>query len=209
MKIYIYIYIILLHIHSSFSHLHIEICDNLHNTHIVSLYVSNCIAFFAGLPLGGRNYSSPDIASAASTPVCVPYKTQPSSIPLHAFMEHVAVKIRTKWRFFGIMIEIPADVLDSFPAHDCLQCFTRVFGYWDRRGQAPVSWEAVVTVLESDTVDEKRLAADIKEMFLPSLLSVPEPETKHDNSTSGRSSGYASNNTEATGGTDGIMITDV
>lgn len=168
-----------------------------------------------GLPLEYRNNSYSNIASAASTPGYVPYRTQSSPVPLHAFMEHVAVNIRTKWRFFGIMVEIPADVLDSFPAHDCLQCFTRVFDYWVRRGQAPVSWEAVVNVLESDTVDEKRLAADIKAMFLPSLLTVPEPETKRDNSTSGysnntRSSGYASNNgTDTMMVTDGVMVTDV
>lgn len=78
-----------------------------------------------------------------------------------------------------------------------------------------MSWEAVVNVLESDTVDEKRLAADIKAMFLPSLLTVPEPETKRDNSTSGysnntRSSGYASNNgTDTMMVTDGVMVTDV
>ena len=97
-----------------------------------------------------------------------PYKER--TIPLNTFMEYVAVHVRTKWRFFGIMVEIPADVLDSFPAHDCLQCFVQVFEFWVRRGSPSVSWDTIVSVLESGTVDEKTRAEQIRQTFLPASV---------------------------------------
>lgn len=103
-----------------------------------------------------------------------PYRSRIMSVPLTAFMEHVAALIRTKWRFFGIMIDIPPDVLDSFPADNALHCFERVFDYWYRRGSPPLTWEAVVNVLESETVDEKKVGADIRNTFLPCVQPLPQ-----------------------------------
>lgn len=100
----------------------------------------------------------------------------PSTVPLNVFMEYIAAKIRSKWRFFGIMIEIPADVLDSFPADNCLQCFERVFLFWKRRGTPSVSWDTIISVLDSGTVDEKKLADDIKQTFLPPIHQKGEDE---------------------------------
>ena len=71
------------------------------------------------------------------------------------------------------MIDIPPDVLDSFPGHDCLQAFSRVFEFWVRRADSLVTWEAIASVLESDTVDEKKLGDDIRRNFVPCVLQQP------------------------------------
>ena len=77
------------------------------------------------------------------------------------------------------MIDIPPDTLDSFPGHDCLQAFSRVFEFWVRRASRlqkttpPVTWETVASVLESDTVDEKKLGDDIRRNFVPCVLPQP------------------------------------
>lgn len=114
--------------------------------------------------------------------------------PLNVFMENVAVHARTKWRFFGIMIDIPPDILDSFPGHDCLQAFSRVYDFWLRRATPIVSWEMIASILESDTVDEKKLADDVRRNFAPSV--VPQP-TAVGRSTSTYS--QKTNSTEDTG----------
>ena len=72
------------------------------------------------------------------------------------------------------MLDISADVLDSIPALDCLHSFELVFDVWMAKGSPEVSWETVISVLESDVVDEKRLAREMKATFLPSLLSQAE-----------------------------------
>lgn len=159
-------------------------------------------------------YTLSPVANVALAPALMAYKTQTPSLPLVSFMEHIAVRIRTKWRFFGIMLDIPADVLDSFPAHDCLQCFSRVFDYWARRGSPQVSWETVVSILDSETVDEKSLAAEIRKAFLPSLLVRPDCDSRRDLSTYGHSNsahssrssdnGYASNTSNSS-----MMVSDV
>ena len=105
-----------------------------------------------------------------SSPIRGPVSAAP---PLNVFMENVAVHARTKWRFFGIMIDIPPDILDSFPGHDCLQAFSRVYDFWLRRATPIVSWEMIASILESDTVDEKKLADDVRRNFAPSVIPQP------------------------------------
>ena len=130
--------------------------------------------------------------------VTSPYRSGGVSLALIDFMEYVAVHVRTKWRFFGIMIDIPPDVLDTFPALDCLQCYSRVFDFWVRRGTPSVSWDTVVSVLESETLDEKKLADNIRTNFIPSVLpghrdqghSTPSESFQHSRSSD---SGYATN----------------
>ena len=129
-----------------------------------------------------------------------PYQIPKTSIPLKTFMEKVAVHVRTKWRFFGIMIDIPSNILDSFPAHNALHCFERVFDYWSRRGSPPLTWEAIVEVLESDTVDEKKIADEVRKAFLPPLQTAPQGiehstsnESQYSQQTKSSDTGYASN----------------
>ena len=115
-------------------------------------------------------------------------------------MEQVATHVRTKWRFFGIMIDIPPDILDTFPLDNALHCFERVFDYWSRRGSPPLTWEAIVEVLESDTVDEKKVADEVRKAFLPPLQTAPQGidhstsnESQYSQQTKSSDTGYASN----------------
>lgn len=87
------------------------------------------------------------------------------------FCEDVITRIPDRWRKFGIAVEIKMGVLNAKNREymgNAEDIFTDVFEYW-RENQAglkyPVTWESVVKILRTRTVDEGRLADEIEEKY--------------------------------------------
>ena len=86
-----------------------------------------------------------------------------SPVSLPDLLNHVGVKILSKWKMFGIQLEVPVSELDTYPSHNCLECYACVFASWERKGSPELSWETVIGVLESPIISERRLAVEIRE----------------------------------------------
>ena len=69
---------------------------------------------------------------------------------------------------FGIQLELPVSELDTYPSHNCLECYARVFASWERKGSPDLSWGTVIDILECPIIGERRLAEEIKEKMVPS-----------------------------------------
>ena len=83
-------------------------------------------------------------------------------------MNEVAAKIPSKWRLFGIELQLIPDELDSFLVSspgDALQCFSSVFTCWQKTMSRPYSWLTVVESLKATAVREHRLALELNNKF--------------------------------------------
>ena len=78
-------------------------------------------------------------------------------------MNNVAVKIPPKWYNFGVQLNIPTGTLSAVHRHTDLECFIEVFSIWKcSLSREPISWVTVIAVLESPSIDERKLAADLR-----------------------------------------------
>ena len=81
-------------------------------------------------------------------------------------MNNVAAKIPVKWYKFGVQLNIPTGTLSAVHKHTDLECFIEVFSIWKRSlSLEPISWATVIAVLESPSINEKRLAADLRAKY--------------------------------------------
>ena len=80
-------------------------------------------------------------------------------------MNEVAAKIPSKWRQFGIELQLPTSELDGFLAAspgDMLRCFSSVFTVWKKTmSREPYSWLTVVESLMAPAIRESRLALEL------------------------------------------------
>ena len=90
-------------------------------------------------------------------------------VSLRDLLNHVAVRILNKWKMFGTQLDVPRSELNTYPSHDCLECFSCVFDSWERKGSPDLSWETVIGVLESPALEEKQLVIEIKEKMASSI----------------------------------------
>ena len=72
-----------------------------------------------------------------------------------------------EWKQIGLLLKIPDGSLDTTEhnhrlAGDALQ---EVFTKWRRSRCSPYSWRNVLDVLDSDVIDHKRLANEIRQML--------------------------------------------
>ena len=86
-------------------------------------------------------------------------------------MESVATVIPDKWKRVGMALGLSQAQIIAIDAQhwgDSLNCFAEVFHLWQQLStpQQPVSWSTLVTVLNSHTVGEERLAGFIQENFI-------------------------------------------
>ena len=81
-------------------------------------------------------------------------------------MNNVAAKIPAKWNEFGVQLDIPTSTLNAVRKHTAQECFIEVFSIWKRSLSCePISWVTVIAVLESPSIDEKKLAADLRAKY--------------------------------------------
>ena len=87
-----------------------------------------------------------------------------SPLSQSVFLTHVGSQMPSRWREFGILLDIPLSELDTLPAHSCVECFVRVIDSWERRGRPEFTWETVIRVLESPPLEEMMLAQKVRKM---------------------------------------------
>ena len=88
-----------------------------------------------------------------------------SLLTLSVFMIHIGSQMPSKWRMFGVLLDIPWSELDTYPAHSCVDCFAHVFDTWEKKGSPEFSWETVISVLESPLLQERRLSHKVRRMM--------------------------------------------
>ena len=83
-------------------------------------------------------------------------------------MSQVVSKIPGKWKWFGIELEIPEAEynFDGFPNSDNKECFMRVLTSWRKCAQPRYTWETVLDVLQSDILNEQRLAMEVRSALM-------------------------------------------
>ena len=75
----------------------------------------------------------------------------------------------SKYFPIGIQLGVPdhqIKVFESSYNSDASRCFSEVISYWLKNVKA-VSWDSIVTALESQSVNEKTLASELSEKYLP------------------------------------------
>ena len=87
------------------------------------------------------------------------------------FYEDVITQIPDKWRKFGTAVDIKVAVLNAKDREyrgNAEEIFADVFEYWRENQSAlkdSVTWENVVKILRTRTVDEGRLADEIERKY--------------------------------------------
>lgn len=78
----------------------------------------------------------------------------------------------SKYFHIGIQLGIPEHQLKEFESNypEARRCFSELISYWLKNSER-VSWDSLTTALESPSVNEKKLASELREKYLPSLLS--------------------------------------
>ena len=74
-----------------------------------------------------------------------------------------------KYFFIGIQLGIPEHQISEFESNypEVNRRFSEVISYWLKNSKA-VSWDSLITALESPSVNEKKLASELREKYLPS-----------------------------------------
>ena len=76
--------------------------------------------------------------------------------------------VRASWYNIGLQLDIPHTTLDCFKQNysDQSDLMREVLKHWlDTAVDPPPAWEAVVTALNSPTVDKKKLADQLKSKY--------------------------------------------
>ena len=91
-------------------------------------------------------------------------RTPTTPVTLKHLLDFVAAEIPSKWKIFGIQLDIPNDILETYPSHNSTECFIQVFSTWKRNSSPPYTWETVINVLESRSINERSLAEEIRKL---------------------------------------------
>ena len=68
--------------------------------------------------------------------------------------------IDDKWYEFGVTLQVPQNVLDGLK-HDNAAKLREIFKIWKDTQPSPITWETVITGIESPLVNKKELADEI------------------------------------------------
>jgi len=99
-------------------------------------------------------------------------------VTLAKLLNLVAARIPSKWKEFGILLNIPSEELEAYPSHHCTECFTRVFVKWKSNNSPDYTWETVINNLESPIINEKRLAQEIRSIVTTRHSPPPSYSTE-------------------------------
>ena len=84
------------------------------------------------------------------------------------FANQVAAKIPSKWQTFGIGLGIDMEILERVAAKNYGQqvlYFAKVYSIWKSENRKPVTWAVVVEVLESNLLQERALAYELRQKY--------------------------------------------
>ena len=98
-------------------------------------------------------------------------------------IKNIVPKINHKWYEFGVVLILPAHILDSLSktASSSLYCFNKVLEYWEKQYSRSYSytWKSLIEVLTSPLMNERPLAAEIKKRF---SIIAPDEEKHYETS---------------------------
>lgn len=84
------------------------------------------------------------------------------------FANQVAAKMPSKWQTFGVGLGIDMGVLEGVAAKNYgeqVLYFAKVYSIWKSENRKPVTWAVVVEVLESNLVQERALAHELRQKY--------------------------------------------
>ena len=116
-----------------------------------------------------NNYSYIKIFSYASSISCIPGGPQSTeSAPAISVLANcVAAKIRDKWKKVALQLELSVGVIRAIQRdqQDSFDQFMVVMYEWKDSLSRPFTWDTIVAVLKSDSVNETRLASELQREF--------------------------------------------
>ena len=79
----------------------------------------------------------------------------------------VAAIIPSKWVQVAIQLEIGMGAIDAIrrDKHECFEQFMAILDIWERSSSPPFTWNTLVSVLKSSSVNEKVLAKELEREF--------------------------------------------
>ena len=80
---------------------------------------------------------------------------------------YVAAVIPDKWMQVAVQLELDRSVIKAIrnDEDDCFKRFMAVFDHWKQSSSQPYTWKALVTALNSKSVNEFTLAKKIQQEF--------------------------------------------
>ena len=85
----------------------------------------------------------------------------------------VVANIPSKWKLFGMLVDVPEQFFDTYPIYDSKECFIRVIMSWKKSGQPEFKWETVLEILEMPIMSEPKLALDIRSKLASRFFPSP------------------------------------
>lgn len=110
--------------------------------------------------------SSNTVATELSQPMVPPLTRELPPVPDSlSLLKHVAVKAPDQFEFIALELgfEDPEiNIIQSKYNNDSRKCFREIFQKWKQRTTPPYTWETIINILESDLIDRKDLAQELK-----------------------------------------------
>ena len=79
--------------------------------------------------------------------------------------------VRKKWKWIGLGLGVKSSELDAM-CGSLLECLYSMLSEWVKGVDPGPSWEELVAVLRSPTVDETGLAKELEETFCPTTSTA-------------------------------------
>ena len=108
-----------------------------------------------------------------STLITMSYTSSCADPKVSVLMSEVAAELPAKWELFAVQIELEyeciQEIKQDYP-RDNYGCFMAVFQKWNIQRTVSFTWEKVIFVLRSKSLQEIRVAKHIAEKFCPSCI---------------------------------------
>lgn len=86
---------------------------------------------------------------------------------LEDLLDALQHKVAHKWKRLGVFLNIPTGRLDNIEAdhHNTQDCLQEMLKVWLNRVHPPPTWASIINALDSDAVEEQRLAKELREQY--------------------------------------------
>ena len=96
--------------------------------------------------------------------------TVPSATPeLKDLLDALQHKVAHKWKRLGVFLKISTGRLDNIEAdhHNTQDCLQEMLQVWLKQVHPPPTWASIINALDSDSLEEQRLAGELREKWIP------------------------------------------
>ena len=86
---------------------------------------------------------------------------------LRDLLDALQQKVACKWKTLGVFLKIPTGRLDNIEAkhHDPEDCLREMLQVWLKQMHTPPTWASIINALDSDSLEEQRLAKELREKY--------------------------------------------